>query len=295
MTTTERRDELATIRLLGGTAGHATRMVTLEMLPTVIAALGAGSGNRRCRSRRRTPRRDGLPARRVVAAHRWARGRRGHPRTPRCRGDHTTGVAGVAHGGDARQGVNAGTTVMLEAAQRGPPLQPEPCSSACSCSSACRCLGSEPELTPRQREAAVAPQLKCGAGDAVGLATAMRRRSPRSVKPVVAAHPKRTIRDDTRRSCCCWQAGVQVHAGETVAWDDEQRESRAALASRLLQWQSDSAAKLITHACSRVVPALRGCVPASPAAAGPQPSAPSHEDRQPAARAATAPYRPRCK
>ena len=43
MTTTERRDELATIRLLGGTAGHATRMVTLEMLPTVIAALGAGA------------------------------------------------------------------------------------------------------------------------------------------------------------------------------------------------------------------------------------------------------------
>ena len=43
MTTTERRDELATIRLLGGTAGHATRMVTLEMLPTVVAALGAGA------------------------------------------------------------------------------------------------------------------------------------------------------------------------------------------------------------------------------------------------------------
>jgi len=43
MTTTERRDELATIRLLGGTAGHAVRMVTLEMLPTVVAALGAGA------------------------------------------------------------------------------------------------------------------------------------------------------------------------------------------------------------------------------------------------------------
>jgi putative ABC transport system permease protein len=43
MTTTERRDELATIRLLGGTAGHATRMVTLEMVPTVVAALGAGA------------------------------------------------------------------------------------------------------------------------------------------------------------------------------------------------------------------------------------------------------------
>src|SRR5215208_1023063 len=43
MTTTERRDELATIRLLGGTAGHATRMVVLEMVPTMIAALGAGA------------------------------------------------------------------------------------------------------------------------------------------------------------------------------------------------------------------------------------------------------------
>src|SRR4051794_2242914 len=44
MTTTERRDELATIRLLGGTPGHAIRMVVLEMLPTVIVALAAGAG-----------------------------------------------------------------------------------------------------------------------------------------------------------------------------------------------------------------------------------------------------------
>jgi putative ABC transport system permease protein len=43
MTTTERREELATIRVLGGTAGHAIRMVALEMLPTVIVALGAGA------------------------------------------------------------------------------------------------------------------------------------------------------------------------------------------------------------------------------------------------------------
>ena len=43
MTTTERRDELATIRLLGGTPGQAMRMVTLEMLPTVISALVAGA------------------------------------------------------------------------------------------------------------------------------------------------------------------------------------------------------------------------------------------------------------
>ena len=43
MTTTERRSELATIRLLGGTPGHATRMVALEMLPTVVTALAAGA------------------------------------------------------------------------------------------------------------------------------------------------------------------------------------------------------------------------------------------------------------
>ena len=43
MTTTERRDELATIRLLGGTPGHAIRMVMLEMVPTVITALVAGA------------------------------------------------------------------------------------------------------------------------------------------------------------------------------------------------------------------------------------------------------------
>ena len=43
MTTTQRRDELATIRLLGGTPGHAIRMVMLEMLPTVIVALAAGA------------------------------------------------------------------------------------------------------------------------------------------------------------------------------------------------------------------------------------------------------------
>jgi putative ABC transport system permease protein len=43
MTTTERRDELATLRLLGGTSGHAMRMVALEMLPTVAVGLGAGA------------------------------------------------------------------------------------------------------------------------------------------------------------------------------------------------------------------------------------------------------------
>ncbi len=44
MSTTERRDELATIRLLGGTSGQATRMIALELLPTVAVALLAGAG-----------------------------------------------------------------------------------------------------------------------------------------------------------------------------------------------------------------------------------------------------------
>jgi putative ABC transport system permease protein len=42
MATTERRDELATIRLLGGTSGQATRMIALELVPTVAAGLLAG-------------------------------------------------------------------------------------------------------------------------------------------------------------------------------------------------------------------------------------------------------------
>ena len=47
MTTTERRDELATIRLLGGTAGHATRMiVVLEMVPTGRRRARRRSGDR---------------------------------------------------------------------------------------------------------------------------------------------------------------------------------------------------------------------------------------------------------
>jgi putative ABC transport system permease protein len=43
MSATERRDELATIRLLGGTRGHAIRMVMLETLPTVAAGAVAGA------------------------------------------------------------------------------------------------------------------------------------------------------------------------------------------------------------------------------------------------------------
>lgn len=36
MATSERRDELATIRLLGGTPGQATRMIALELAPTIL-------------------------------------------------------------------------------------------------------------------------------------------------------------------------------------------------------------------------------------------------------------------
>ena len=43
MTTSERRAELATIRLLGGTTGTAIRTIALETLPTVLVALGAGA------------------------------------------------------------------------------------------------------------------------------------------------------------------------------------------------------------------------------------------------------------
>ena len=44
MATGERRDELATIRLLGGTGGQAVRMIALELVPTVLVALAAGAG-----------------------------------------------------------------------------------------------------------------------------------------------------------------------------------------------------------------------------------------------------------
>ena len=43
MATGERRAELATIRLLGGTAGQATRMVALELAPVMVTALVAGA------------------------------------------------------------------------------------------------------------------------------------------------------------------------------------------------------------------------------------------------------------
>ena len=43
MSTAERRSELATLRLLGGSAGHAVRMIVLELGPTMLVALAAGA------------------------------------------------------------------------------------------------------------------------------------------------------------------------------------------------------------------------------------------------------------
>ena len=43
MATGERRQEMATIRLLGGTRGHVARMTALEMLPTLAVGLIAGA------------------------------------------------------------------------------------------------------------------------------------------------------------------------------------------------------------------------------------------------------------
>ncbi len=42
MATAERRGELATIRLLGGSSAHVVRMIVLELVPTVLVALAAG-------------------------------------------------------------------------------------------------------------------------------------------------------------------------------------------------------------------------------------------------------------
>jgi hypothetical protein len=62
---------------------------------------------------------------------------------------------------------------------------------------------------------------------------------------------------------------------------DEQRGSRGAVGSRLLRWQSDSAAKLITDACSRVV-AASAVVSSARAAKGPSECC-SARDRTPGA------------
>ena len=49
MATSERRDELATIRLLGGTPRPGVRMIALELAPVVVTALAAGRRDRRGR------------------------------------------------------------------------------------------------------------------------------------------------------------------------------------------------------------------------------------------------------
>ena len=58
MATAERRGELATIRLLGGTGGQAIRMVALELAPIVV--VGA-AGRRRGRGGRGDGRAGGRP------------------------------------------------------------------------------------------------------------------------------------------------------------------------------------------------------------------------------------------
>ena len=127
MTTTERRDELATIRLLGGTAGHAIRMVTLEMLPTVITALGAGAAIVAI-AVAGVPR--GLTGFPLVVPLELTGGlasRRSHPWPARRSRDHATSAPGIARRGDARQGVKAPPQTRPEAAPTGPPLPlPEP-------------------------------------------------------------------------------------------------------------------------------------------------------------------------
>jgi putative ABC transport system permease protein len=44
MTTSERRNELATLRIIGGSGYQILRMIVAELVPTVAAALIAGGG-----------------------------------------------------------------------------------------------------------------------------------------------------------------------------------------------------------------------------------------------------------
>ena len=103
MTTTERRDELATIRLLGGTAGHATRMVALEMVPTIVVALGAGAAIVAVAVAGVPRGLTGFPLVVPLRARRRADGRRRPPRPARRRGDGAPRAARLAGRGDARQ------------------------------------------------------------------------------------------------------------------------------------------------------------------------------------------------
>ena len=101
MTTTERRGELATIRLLGGTSGHVTRMVMLETVPTVIAALGAGAAIVAVAVAGVPRGLTGFPLVGAAGARRRAGDRRGRPRlVDRC-GDDADRPAGLARGGPA--------------------------------------------------------------------------------------------------------------------------------------------------------------------------------------------------
>ena len=102
MATAERRGELATIRLLGGTTGHAIRMIVLEMVPTVLVALGAGAAVVAVVGLRRPGRAHRRAARRPGAARRRDHGRRRRARPARRAGRHPHRPAHLAGGSDAR-------------------------------------------------------------------------------------------------------------------------------------------------------------------------------------------------
>ena len=72
MATAERRGELATIRLLGGTPGQAMRMIALELVPIVAVALAAGGAIAGRRADGRAGRRARHPARGAGRGHRGA-------------------------------------------------------------------------------------------------------------------------------------------------------------------------------------------------------------------------------
>ena len=103
MATGERRDELATIRLLGGTGGQAMRMIALEL----VADRAGGAGRRGRHRRRRDARRAAMacvasssscPA--ALVGGRWRAVPR--PRPGGGGGERAARVARLRGGGDAR-------------------------------------------------------------------------------------------------------------------------------------------------------------------------------------------------
>ncbi len=81
MAASERREELATIRLLGGTRGHAIRTVVLEMVPTSWSRSGPERSSSRSPC---TASRTGSPASRSRCPSRSSRGCRSAPPRSGC-------------------------------------------------------------------------------------------------------------------------------------------------------------------------------------------------------------------